>query len=45
MAEAARPSAIELELKRLEKRLDELLSTMVQLKEENRAGPADDARE
>ena len=37
MAEATRPSAIELELKRLEKRLDELLSTMVQLKEENRA--------
>ena len=37
MAEANRPSAIELELKRLEKRIDELLSTMFQLKEENRA--------
>jgi cell division protein ZapB len=37
MAEATRPSAIDLELKRLEKRIDELLGTMFQLKEENRA--------
>jgi cell division protein ZapB len=32
-----RSSAVDLELKRLEKRIDELLATMHQLKEENRA--------
>ena len=37
MTEASRSSAVDPELKRLEKRIDELLSTMVQLKEENRA--------
>jgi cell division protein ZapB len=37
MAETTRPSATDLELKRLEKRVDELLATMSQLKEENRA--------
>jgi cell division protein ZapB len=37
MAEANRSSAIDIELKRLEKRLDELLITVQQLKEENRA--------
>ena len=37
MTDATRTSAIELELKRLEKRIDELLATMHQLKEENRA--------
>jgi cell division protein ZapB len=37
MTEASRSSAVELELKRLEKRIDELLATMHQLKEENRA--------
>ena len=37
MAEAIRTGTVDLELKRLEKRIDELLSTMVQLKEENRA--------
>jgi len=37
MTEASRSSAVELELKRLEKRVDELLATMHQLKEENRA--------
>ena len=37
MAETTRPAAIDLELKRLEKRIDELLVTMLQLKEENRA--------
>lgn len=37
MTDAVRTSAAELELKRLEKRVDELLSTMHQLKEENRA--------
>jgi len=37
MTEASRASAVDLELKRLEKRVDELLATMHQLKEENRA--------
>jgi cell division protein ZapB len=37
MAEISRSSAVDLELKRLEKRLDELLNTVGQLKEENRA--------
>ena len=37
MTEATRSSAVELELKRLEKRIDDLLATMSQLKEENRA--------
>lgn len=37
MADTSRNSAVDLELKRLEKRLDELLNTIVQLKEENRA--------
>lgn len=37
MTDANRSSAVELELKRLEKRIDELLATMHQLKEENRA--------
>ncbi len=37
MTEATRSSAVDLEFKRLEKRIDELLATMHQLKEENRA--------
>ncbi len=37
MVEANRSSAVDLELKRLEKRVEELLATMQQLKEENRA--------
>ncbi len=37
MAEATRSSAIDLELKRLERRVDELLTAVQQLKEENRA--------
>jgi cell division protein ZapB len=37
MTEASRSAAVDLELKRLEKRIDELLATMHQLKEENRA--------
>ena len=37
MSEANPKSAVDLELKRLEKRIDELLATMQQLKEENRA--------
>ena len=37
MVEANRSSAVDLELKRLEKRIEELLATMQQLKEENRA--------
>ena len=37
MNETTRPIAVDLELKRLEKRIDELLATMNQLKEENRA--------
>lgn len=37
MTDSNRSTAIELELKRLEKRVDELLATMHQLKEENRA--------
>jgi cell division protein ZapB len=37
MAEAIRGSTIELELKRLEKRIDELVVTVHQLKDENRA--------
>jgi cell division protein ZapB len=32
-----RPSAVDLELKRLEKRVEELLATVTHLKEENRA--------
>ena len=37
MAEAIRTGTIDLELKRLERRVDELLDTVQQLKEENRA--------
>ena len=37
MAETKIPSAIDMELKRLERRVDELLATVEQLKEENRA--------
>ena len=37
MAETKIPGAIDLELKRLERRIDELLGTVQQLKEENRA--------
>jgi cell division protein ZapB len=37
MAETKIPGAIDLELKRLERRVDELLETVQQLKEENRA--------
>ena len=37
MAETTRSSPIDLELKRLDKRIEELLDTMQQLKEENRA--------
>jgi cell division protein ZapB len=37
MIEATRTSGVELELKRLEKRFDELLATVQQLKDENRA--------
>jgi len=37
MAETKIPSAIDIELKRLERRVDELLDTVQQLKEENRA--------
>jgi cell division protein ZapB len=37
MTEASRSPAVDLELKRLEKRIDELLASMHQLKEENRA--------
>ena len=37
MAEAKSNVPIDLELKRLEKRVEELLATMQQLKEENRA--------
>jgi cell division protein ZapB len=37
MTDTNRSSAVELELKRLEKRIDELLASMHQLKEENRA--------
>jgi cell division protein ZapB len=37
MSEATAKSAVELELKRLERRLDELVGTVSQLKEENRA--------
>jgi cell division protein ZapB len=37
MNEPAAKSAIEAELKRLERRLDELVATVGQLKEENRA--------
>jgi cell division protein ZapB len=37
MTDTNRSPAVELELKRLEKRIDELLATMHQLKEENRA--------
>ncbi len=37
MVETTRSSAVDLELKRLERRVEELLLTMQQLKEENRA--------
>ncbi len=37
MNEVTRKSAIELEFKRLEKRLDDLIVTVGQIKEENRA--------
>jgi cell division protein ZapB len=37
MNDPAAKSAIELELKRLEKRLEDLISTIGQIKEENRA--------
>ena len=37
MSEASAKSALELELKRLEKRVDELVVTLSHLKEENRA--------
>ena len=37
LAEAIRTGTVDLELKRLEKRVDELLNTIEQLKEENRA--------
>ena len=37
MAETKIPGAVDLELKRLERRVDELLETIQQLKEENRA--------
>jgi cell division protein ZapB len=37
MTEAKTPGAIELELKRLEKRIEELLATVQHIKEENRA--------
>lgn len=37
MTEGTARSALELELKRLEKRLDELVMTVTHLKEENRA--------
>jgi len=36
-AELSRSSAVDLELKRLEKRVEELIATVLQLKEENRA--------
>ena len=37
MTEGTAKSAVELELKKLERRLDELMNTVSQLKEENRA--------
>jgi cell division protein ZapB len=37
MADATAKSGLEMELRRLEKRLDELVLTIAQLKEENRA--------
>ncbi|HEX4375780.1 MAG TPA: TIGR02449 family protein [Steroidobacteraceae bacterium] len=37
MADTKIPGTVDLELKRLEKRVDELLATVHQLKEENRA--------
>jgi len=37
MSDTKIPSAVDLELKRLERRIDELLATVQQLKEENRA--------
>lgn len=37
MSEAAAKSAVELELKRLERRLEDLIVTVGQIKEENRA--------
>ena len=37
MADTNRSSAVELEIKRLDKRIEELIATVGQLKEENRA--------
>jgi cell division protein ZapB len=37
MAESSPKSAVEMELKRLEKRLEDLIGTVNQIKEENRA--------
>ncbi len=37
MSEANPKSAVDLELKRLEKRIEELIATIAQVKEENRA--------
>lgn len=37
MADTKIPGTVDIELKRLEKRIDELLATVHQLKEENRA--------
>lgn len=37
MADSTRTSAIDIELKRLDKRIEELVSTVQHLKEENRA--------
>ena len=37
MADTKIPGSVDIELKRLEKRVDELLATVHQLKEENRA--------
>jgi len=37
MSESSQKSAVDLELKRLEKRLEELVATVNQIKEENRA--------
>lgn len=37
MSESSQKSAVDVELKRLEKRLEELVATVAQIKEENRA--------
>ena len=37
MSEPAGKSSVELEMKRLEKRIDDLVATLAQLKDENRA--------